>query len=146
MEEEEEEGVGCESGGKKGPRTALFVGFSRRGPCGSWRLWGRAAYSPCSPRQNAAQEDRKEAGLFFMEPLSVCLTARLKQSNSTVRQREREEVRGSVRERERERCAPQALQLFATSREKLRLYASMPFCSHDLHFGAKRKQVTAAEV
>lgn len=61
--------VNC--GGKKGPRTALFVGFSRRGPCGSWRLWGRAAYSPCSPRQNAAQEDRKEARLFFMDALSV---------------------------------------------------------------------------
>lgn len=58
---------------KKGPRTALFVGFSRSGPCGSWRLWGRAAYSPCSPRQNAAQEDRKEARLFFMDALSVCL-------------------------------------------------------------------------
>lgn len=74
-------------GEKKGPRTALFVGFSRRGPCGSWRLWGRAAYSPCSPRQNAAQEDRKEARLFFMDSLSVCLTARLKQSNSTVREK-----------------------------------------------------------
>lgn len=61
--------VNC--GGEKGPRTALFVGFSRRGPCGSWRLWGRAAYSPCSPRQNAAQEDRKEARLFFMDALSV---------------------------------------------------------------------------
>lgn len=71
---------------KKAPRTALFVGFSHSGPCGSWRPWGRAAYSPCSPRQNAAQEDRKEAGLFFMDALSVCLTARLKQSNNTVRE------------------------------------------------------------
>lgn len=85
---------GCELKKKKiGPRTALFVGFSRHGPCGSWRLWGTAAYSPCSPRQNAAQEDRKEARLFFMDALSVCLTARLRQSNSTVRGR-RGECRG----------------------------------------------------
>ena len=40
-----------------------------------------------------------------MDALSVCLTARLKQSNSTVRQREREEVQGGERERERETCA-----------------------------------------
>lgn len=69
---------------KNAPETALFVGFSRCGPYGSWRPWGRAAYSPCSPRQNAAQEDRKEAGLFFMNALSVWLTARLKQWNSPV--------------------------------------------------------------
>lgn len=71
--ERTEGGLEEERGKKKGPRTALFVGFSRCGPCGSWRLWGRAAYSPCSPRQNAAQEDRKEARLFFMDALSVCL-------------------------------------------------------------------------
>lgn len=142
--------MGCELGGKKGPRTALFVGFSRRGPRGSWRLWGRAAYSPCSPRQNAAQEDRKEAGLFFMDALSVCLTARLKQSNSTVRQREREEVRGSVRERERDvrhkhyNCSQHQEKNCIFSR--LRTNAWMPRCGHDLHFSVKPVCVTAAEV
>lgn len=60
-----------DEGGLKSPRTALFVGFSRRGPLGWRRLAGREAYSPCSPKQNTAQEDRKEAGLFFTEALSV---------------------------------------------------------------------------
>ena len=144
-------GGGMWIGGKKGPRTALFVGFSRHGPCGSWRLWGRAAYSPCSPRQNAAQEDRKEAGLFFMDALSVCLTARLKQSNSTVRQREREEVQGG--ERERETCATSITTVHNMKRKTwkqifscLCTNASIPFCGRNTHFSVKRKCVTAAEV
>lgn len=74
----------------KAPERLSLLALAAVAPCGSWRLWGRAAYSPCSPRQNAAQEDRKEAGLFFMDALCVCLTAGLKQSNSSARQRHRD--------------------------------------------------------
>lgn len=71
-------------GGKRPPER-LFVDFSRRGPRGSWRPRGTAAHSPCSARRNAAQEDRKEAGPFFTDALSVRLTAGLKLSNKTGR-------------------------------------------------------------
>lgn len=42
-----------------------------------------------------AQEDRKEARLFFTGALSVCLMARLKQSNSSCERKRGEEVLSS---------------------------------------------------
>jgi len=84
QQQQEEKGMWVGGGGKRPPER-LFVGFSRRGPRGSWRPRGTAAHSPCSARRNAAQEDRKEAGPFFTDALSVRLTAGLKLSNKTGR-------------------------------------------------------------